>query len=175
MEKLNELKIRTSKTALEEKRRLEKISINNNPTPWESIGDNKIKVITINCAGLKAHMNDIQTDDKLLKADIIHLVEISLDENEENPLKIDGYESHDCSVRNGMSITTYYKQNLLEKEDDYVTSEIQVAKFTAEHLVVVIVYRSSRGSLVVLKEKIKEMVADEEKAIIICMLYVTQT
>merc|ERR1712082_295515 len=88
VDKFSESKIRTSKIALEEKRRLENISINNNPTPWESSGDHEIKVITINCAGLKAHMNDIQTDDKLLKADIIHLVETSLDENEENPLKI---------------------------------------------------------------------------------------
>ena len=112
-------------------------------------------------------MNDIETDDKLLKADIIHLVETSLDVNEENPLNIDGYERHDCSVRNGMSITTYYKHNLLKREVNYATPEIQVAKFTAEHLAVVIVYRSSRENLVVLKGKIKEMVAVEEKAIII--------
>ena len=167
VENLSESKIRTSKTALEEKRRLANMSINNNPTPWDSIGKHEIKVITINCAGLKAHMDDIKTDDKLLKADVIHVVETSLVVNEENTLEITGYDRHDCSVRNGMGIKTYYEHNLLESKAKYVTSEIQVAKFTSEHLVVINANRSSRGSLVVLKEKIKEMVFDEEKAILL--------
>ena len=167
VEKFSESKIRTPKTAMEEMRRLENISMNKNHTPWESIGKQRIKVVTLNCAGLKAHTGDLKTDDKLLKADIIHLVETSLDVNKENPLKINGYETHDCSVGNGMGITTYFKHNLLESKVNYVTSEIQVAKLTSEHLVVINTYRSSRGSLVVLQEKIKKMVAYEEKAILI--------
>ena len=92
VEKFNESKIRTSKTALDENKRLEEISINKNPSPWDSNNCMSIKVVALNCAGLKAHIEDIKTDNKLMKADIIHLIETSLNEHEENPLTLCGYE-----------------------------------------------------------------------------------
>ena len=36
----------------------------------------------MNCAGLRTHFEDIKTDDKLLKADIMHLIEASMMEEE---------------------------------------------------------------------------------------------
>ena len=45
--KFNESKIRTSQTALEEMKRLENISMNKNPSPWESNYDQSIKVIAM--------------------------------------------------------------------------------------------------------------------------------
>ena len=116
---------------------------------------------------LKAHIEDIKTDDKLIKADIIHLIETNIHENEENPLKLCGYEVSDCSVRKGMGISICYNKNKFKTESIHVTSEIQVAKCTSEYLNVITVYRSSRGCRVSLNSKLKEMVLNEKKAILI--------
>ena len=45
--------------------------------------------------------------------------------------------------------------------------EIQVSRFTSENLDVITVYRSSRGSIVVLKNELKQLVENKEKAILI--------
>ena len=45
----------------------------------------------MNCAGINAHFIDIEADDKILEVDIIHLLETSLDENEVNQLRLQGY------------------------------------------------------------------------------------
>ena len=167
VEKFSESKIRTSQVALEESKRLENISMNKNPSSWDTINDRNIKVMTLNCAGLKAHMEDIKTDNKIMQADMIQLIETSLNEDEENPLKISGFEVHDFSNRNGMGISTYYKGSKFKYESSYITSEIQVVKFTSEDLLVVTVYRSSRGSLQILNNKLNEMVSNTGQAVLI--------
>ena len=60
VEKFNDSKIRTSKTALEENKRLKDISLNENPSPWDSDNNSGIKVLAMNCTGLKAHIEDIK-------------------------------------------------------------------------------------------------------------------
>ena len=178
VEKFSQSKIRTSQTALEENKRLENISLNRNPSPWESQCKECIKVMSLNCAGLKAHIDDIQTDEKIKKADVIHLIETSLKENEENPLKLSGYEVHDCSIGNGMGICTYYRGNLFRKEDEYVTQDMQVTRLTSENLDIIAVYRSSRGSLTVLKNKLMQLISDKDKPVLITgdfnLCYLTQ-
>ena len=66
---------------------LARIAMNINTSPWHSDSKNNIKVVSLNCAGLKPHFKDIQAEDTVLKGDIIHLVETSLEVNEDNPLK----------------------------------------------------------------------------------------
>ena len=90
LKSLNESKIRTSNIGLKELERLEEISINRNPTSWHKPTENTIKVATMNCAGINAHFSDIEADDKILEADILHLLETSLDENEGNQLALQG-------------------------------------------------------------------------------------
>ena len=46
----------------------------------------------MNCAGLRAHFEDIKTDDKLLKADIMHLIETSMKEEEnDHEYELEGF------------------------------------------------------------------------------------
>ena len=167
VEKFSESKIRTSQVALEETKRLQNISMNKNPSPWDAPDDHSLKVMTVNCAGLKAHIEDIKTDAKIMKADMIQLIETSLDENEINPLILSGYEVENCSIRNGMGISTYYKGSKFKSKSNCVTSEIQVTNFSTEDIQVITVYRSSRGSLHVLKEKLKDIISKTEKAVLI--------
>ena len=72
--------------------------MNANPSPWYKSSLKAIRIVSLNCAGLRAHSKDIVADDTLLKGDIINLIETSLEENEENPLNLVGYASHCISV-----------------------------------------------------------------------------
>ena len=100
LNKFNPKKLYPSQKALRELERMNRVSINNNPGPWSKDMDNAIKIASLNCAGLKAHFQDIKTDDRLQRADIMHLVEISLTENEdESAFALDGYKHK--FVKNG--------------------------------------------------------------------------
>ena len=66
----------------------------------------------MNCAGLAAHYVDILADDTLMKGDIIHLIETSLEKNEGNQFNIPGYKSHFVNVGNGKGIAVYFKSEL---------------------------------------------------------------
>ena len=91
---LDESKIGTSHIGLKELQRLKEISSNENPTAWQRLNKKAVKVASLNCAGLKPHFLDIQADKHLMKADIIHLIETSLDVVEENLFGLTGYQPH---------------------------------------------------------------------------------
>ena len=57
---LNEEKIRASPAALEELKRLQQISFNRNPSPWHKRNSTAIKIGSVNCLGLLAHLRDIR-------------------------------------------------------------------------------------------------------------------
>ena len=71
--------IRCNADAKDELRRLEKISINSNPSPYFEKEEMSIKIATLNCRGLQAHINDINSDHFLAEATVINLLETSLD------------------------------------------------------------------------------------------------
>ena len=85
----------------------------------------------MNCAGINAHFIDIEADDKILEADIIHLLETSLDENKVNQLRLQGYGKHLISVGNGNGITTYFKDNIFSQQQDVKDMRMQVTQFTS--------------------------------------------
>ena len=98
LNQIDEPKIRTSTIGLAETERLAKISLNANPSPWQLNSSDTIKVISLNCMGLKAHYSDVEADGIVKHADIIHLMETSLLESEESPLIIKTYECHSTSA-----------------------------------------------------------------------------
>ena len=93
LEKMDESYIRTSHKALKELNRLTQISRNKNPTPWED-SKLKLKIASLNCAGLQSHYEDIITDKKLQRANIIHFSEISMEKHNERQPELNGYNYH---------------------------------------------------------------------------------
>jgi hypothetical protein len=63
LDSLNETKIRTSSIALQELQRMKVISLNENLTTWQKQTQNAVKVASLNCAGLKPHFTDVQSDE----------------------------------------------------------------------------------------------------------------
>ena len=126
LNRLDENKIQTSPVALRETKRLAAISINANPTPWYKENNISLKVVSLNCAGLQAHFRDIEVDDTIAKADIIHLIETSLEDNAESPLKLQGYDVHLTSVGRGKGIATLNKSDQFKHEGDLKLSNMQI-------------------------------------------------
>ena len=174
---LDEAKIRTSRIGLAELERLESISYNESPSPWYTLSSNdRIKIASLNCAGLAPHYIDVLADEKLLNADIIHLVETSIENTEESQkLNIQGYQSHFINVRRGRGIVTYFKLQMFTHEDDFVAPSMQVTKFSSHNLDMLNVYRSSDGNSLELLNIITEMLTGGKPTLItgdfnICML-----
>ena len=177
LKSLDEAKIRTSIIGLAELERLKKISYNENPTPWNTLlGNDRVKIASLNCAGLAPHYIDVLVDTKLQKADIIHLVETSLEGTEKcEHLRVPEYESHFINVNRGKGIATYFKTSIFTHERDYVATNMQVTKFKSPELDVINVYRSSDGNSLELLNRISEMLTVEKPTLIsgdfnICML-----
>ena len=166
MDSLDEGKIRTSPIGLRELHRLKENSINENPTPWLKPDKDSIKVASLNCAGLKPHFADIQADEHLLQADIIHLIETSLDDTEIEEYTLPGYNSHFINVGNGKGIATFYKPEVVKPEQDLKDKNIQITKFTSSNLDVINTYRSSNGHSVELLNTLIGMLP-EKKAVVI--------
>ena len=136
----------------------------------------KVNVASLNCAGLVPHFDDVMADGKLRKADIIHLVETSLENTKESEqLSVPGYESHFMNVSRGKGIVTYFKPVVFKHEKDYLANNIQITKFNSPELDVLNVYRSSDGNSLELLNRILEMINTEKPTLItgdfnICIL-----
>ena len=122
------------------------ISFNHNPTIWFKEINNTIKIASMNCAGLKAHYEDIIADKKLLNADIIFLQETSLpeDNSQDYSLSTHPYFIH-VSLGKGRGIAAYTKikwnQVKIEKTDT-----MQLLQLTYGEFRIVNIYRSSNCS-----------------------------
>ena len=79
LDQFNPNKIYPSEKALKEADRMNRVSINENPSAWNQNTPNNLKILSMNCAGLKSHYEEIKRDYRVTKADIIHLAEISLE------------------------------------------------------------------------------------------------
>ena len=67
VDKFNPEKLYPSQKALAEVERMDKVSWNENQGFWEKPDANALKIVSLNCAGLRAHFEDIQSDDRLKK------------------------------------------------------------------------------------------------------------
>merc|ERR1712240_667991 len=106
LDSLDERTIRTSPIGLAELNRIQQQSINQHPPSWLEESKDSIKVASLNCTGLRAHMVDLKADEHLLNADVIHLIETSLSATDTNEYKVPGYSSHFINIGNRKGIAT---------------------------------------------------------------------
>ena len=112
LNKFDPKKLYPSQKALRELEPMNKISMNENPDPWRKKTENTLKIAALNCAGLKPHFEDIKTDDRLLNADLIHLIESSLTkEDDADEFILNGYKQSFMKMGQGKGITAYYDQD----------------------------------------------------------------
>ena len=147
-------KITVSGNALNELERLDAISFNMNLTPWYD--DDCLHVASFNCAGLRAHIDDIRTDAKLLRADLIHLQEISI-ENEYQGIDIcqlPGFQSSFIYSGRGKGIASFRKCGFVSST--FKGDNFQVSRSQLHGVECINVYRSQAGSISSLMKKLDE-------------------
>ena len=104
-------KIYTKKSAEDELKRLEAISINRNPGPWDLENQQAVKIATLNCAGFVAHKEDLKIDRKLLKGNILHLLETSIPSHFDNSgLQLPNKNNEFFNVAKGKGIATFIQE-----------------------------------------------------------------
>ena len=157
IDEFNPNKIYPSTKALKELDRMNLISMNSNPCLWQKEDEYTLKVVTLNCAGIKPHYQDIECDQKLKRADLICLIETSLlssDDEEQYPLM--GYSKNFIKIGLGKGIGSYYNRNKVTKEQDIQYEALQVSKFINREIDVICLYRSQiASSTTLLKELTK--------------------
>ena len=165
---LNEEKIRASQAALNELQRLQKISINRNPTSWHKRDSNSVKIASVNCFGLLAHLRDIRNDWKLLNGDLLHLLETSLPADiETEGITIYGYRGKFIKVGNGKGIATFSKESHEHtEEEEVVKPTMQISKVTIAGIDSISVYRSANHSIPDTSQSLESLIRIERPTLI---------
>ena len=157
LNEFEESKMYPNMKALDELERLDKISINRNPTKWEDDSWETGKVISLIFRSLKKHYPDIITDALLLKSDLIGLQETWLENDQRRDnLEIPGYQLHLNSYGRGKGIATYYKSDIFSHVLDIKEENMQLSKFTSPDLDVIVIYRSQQGRQSELNQHLKQ-------------------
>ena len=155
----NPHKIYPSSKALKELERMDLISMNNNPSPWYKEEDNTIKVVTLNCAGIRHHFPDIECDNRLKKAHLISLLETSLLSNDnEEDFPLTGYSKHFIKIGLGKGVGNYYDETKFTNEQDIRFEKLQASKFTHDEIDVICLYRSQITNSINLLEELAKLV-----------------
>ena len=168
LNEFDEKKMYPNPKALTELNRLDKISHNKNPTKWEKVNNELIKVSSLNCRSLNKHYQDIVTDDILLKSDFIGLQEtwLTSDESRET-LEIPGYNLHINSMGKGKGIASYYKRELFTPIIDIKKEFMQISKFSSATLDITVLYRSRQGDMKKLNEYLNQIKGEDKPQLIL--------
>ena len=164
--KLQENKIKVSSKAIEELQRLERTSLNRNQRLWIKLQENVIKIASFNCAGLKAHIEDIKADSRLLIADIILVQETSLDNGGTDDFEITTHPFvHHVRLGNGKGVSIYSKIGY--EKTSCIGEGYQILKTKHnKNLHIFNVYRSSTGSKERMSDNLSELIEITDRTII---------
>ena len=166
LNKFNPKKLYPSQKALQELERMNKVSINENPGPWSKNDENSVKVVSMNCAGLRAHFDDVKTDDRLMKADIMHLIETSMTEDDkEDEFLLEGFKHSFIKCGKGKGIATYYRTKF-EFVEEVKMPKFQMTKFKHDTLDVINVYRSQAGNSFEVLDHLRKLINSDRVTLI---------
>ena len=159
-------KVYASSEALEEYEKMNKRAINKAEHGWFAEKPNDIKVVSPNIARLGPHIEDVQVEYTLLKADIIHLCETWVKPGDDlQRFQLPGYQASFLSVGAGIGIVTYSK-DMFEHRVDVINDRYQATMFSSATMDSIHVYRSSNGSIPDLRDDLKTLI-NKNKATII--------
>ena len=143
IDSLPENKFYASPKALAELERLEKVSVNKNPPPWEKLHDWCLRIVSLNCHSLCDKLADLRKDELLLKGDIICLNETWLRSDSVcKSLELHGFNLHLNSSGVGKGIATYHKPFITPPDINIKKENMQLSKISTPEVDVINIYRS---------------------------------
>ena len=101
-----------------------------------------MRVAALNIARLQPHLADLSIDPTMLKADIIHLCETWVGQDQENMTRfeLEGYTAHFINVGNGRGIVTYSRGDFYHQQD-VKEDNFQITKFCKGNMDSIHIYR----------------------------------
>ena len=162
-----ENKFYASIEALDELKRLNNVSVNRNPSSWETTLPWSLKIATLNCHSLADKISDIKVDPILLLSDILCLSETWLKNEDQEGLKLPGYRLQLNSSGQGTGIATYFVEEKVEFVQDVKRPRMQMTKFRASEIDIISVYRSSDGELKDMVDTLKAIITQKQTTIIL--------
>ena len=172
IEKLDPLKITVNDKVIKEARRMNRVSINQNPCDWmKNTETPKLKVCSFNTCSLRKHIEDIRTDPVLMQSDILFVEETWLEEEEEEEerYQLEGYQAHFTSPGRGKGIATYIKKGLrsIMGIDKFGEPNFQLAKVDMKKMDVIGIYRSRDEPLSQLTQHLRQFIDPEKDTLVV--------
>ena len=147
--------------------RLEKISLNNNPTKWEQNINSCLKISSLNCQSLKPKIKHLKDDPIVNKSDVICLSETWLcSDTTDISLEIEGFEIQLNSNGHGKGVATYYRKDKFHHCLDIKEADMQITKLSSDMVELLSVYRSSNGDPRKLSDLIIKNITPEKTTVV---------
>ena len=164
---LKSSKIRVDPKVLSEVKRMEEVSVNRNPTIWNSSVPG-MRVSSINVRSLRKHLEDVKKDFFLMRSDLVCIEETWLEpEEDENVYQIEGYTSHLNSQGRGKGLAIYIKKNKFRHVIDLRSPYMQITKVTSERMDVISVYRSQEEPFLSLKNQVESLIDPDKTTLVV--------
>ena len=159
LEKFPEDCIRVSKAAMEEIDRLMSVSLNRNPSQWETENNGeKTKLCFLNCRSIVNKFQSIKSDRSLQKSDLIILTETWLEKNKcEDEYQLAKFTACFNSVGRGRGIACYFNDKV-KHVVDINHDGFSITKLKTEKMDIIGVYRSQNGNVVHIIEELQALV-----------------
>ena len=126
-------KLYASHVAIEELDKMNKRSVNENPSSWLNRSDSEDRICILNAGSLRTQHSHLKLDKSILKSDVIALPEswIWPSETTDN-LEIEGFVSHHNAVGRGHGIAVHYKESKFKHVEDIKEETIQLTKLAGK-------------------------------------------
>ena len=169
LEELPNDKIYPIEKALDEIKRLQEVSINNNPTSWDiEIKSNVRKISYLNTRSIVRKFANITSDLSLQQSDLLILAETWIQGNTDSSskYKLRDYNTHLNSTGKGRGLALFSKPNY-KKIIDHNEKNIDITKIESKDMDVIAIYRSENGCVVSLIIKLQEIINYSKSTLIV--------
>ena len=168
LEKFKEEKLYASQVAIDELKKMNKRSVNENTSNWLNSPKVRTRISILNAGSLRTQHLHLLMDETIMKSDIIGLPESWIyDEETTTNLEIEGFVSHQNAIGRGRGITVYYKQSKFRHLQDIKEDRIQLTKLAGKNIELIIVYKAPSGKDSDLARYLG-MVINFKKATLVC-------
>ena len=168
LDSFSETKMYASKAAVNELTKMNKRSLNKNPSRWNNLERSTLRVSLLNCGSLRHQINHIRNDDILKMSDVICLPETWIWEDEDTTeLELQGYKANHVAVGRGKGVSVYYRESKFCHIQDSSTDKIQLTKLSGNKFDLIAIYKAPLGNDGLLKCEIQKLI-DTNRSILIC-------
>ena len=168
LNKVNRDKIKVCPAVLKEYQRMNKASVNHNPSSWNNTEKLGTRICSFNVRSLNKHIEDVRSDNIIIQSDIICLQETWLEKGIDNELyKMTGYKLHLNSQGRGKGMAIYMKEEKFKHIKDVSTPNLQISLMSSKEVDVITIYKSQEESSISTRDHIKAIVNPKKTTLIV--------